>query len=198
VIRLQEALIRLDVDLRAAGLRWALVGGFAVSLRAEPRTTRDLDVVLAVSGDREAEKAALSLRLRGYRDHPTGATIDGEDGRLSTIRLISPLENVDDAGIPVDLLVASSGVETEIVTAADLVDVGTRLFVPVARSGHLLALKVLAGRVKDQVDAQALLRDITPAELQLARETLELIETRGFQRGKNLLEELARIQQMPG
>ncbi|HSK78318.1 MAG TPA: nucleotidyl transferase AbiEii/AbiGii toxin family protein [Thermoanaerobaculia bacterium] len=190
-------MIRLDVDLRATGLQWALVGGFAVSLRVEPRTTRDLDVVLAVSGDREAERAALSLRLRGYRDHPAGAAIEAQDGQLSTIRLISPLEDVNDAGIPVDLLVASSGVETEIVAAANLVDIGARLFIPVARSGHLLALKVLAGRVKDQTDAQALLRDMTPAELQLARETLDLIEKRGFHRGKNLLEELARIQQMP-
>jgi hypothetical protein len=66
----------LDTDLQAGGFGYALVGGFAVTLRAEPRTTRDLDVVLVVSGDREAERAALVLRMRGYTDHPKGAAIE--------------------------------------------------------------------------------------------------------------------------
>lgn len=34
---------------------WALVGGLAVSVRTEPRFTRDLDLAVAVSNDREAE-----------------------------------------------------------------------------------------------------------------------------------------------
>jgi len=34
---------------------WALVGGLAVSVRTEPRFTRDLDLAVAVADDRAAE-----------------------------------------------------------------------------------------------------------------------------------------------
>jgi hypothetical protein len=48
----------------------AAIGGLAVAARAEPRTTRDLDVAVAVSGDREAEGIVLAMRSRGYREYP--------------------------------------------------------------------------------------------------------------------------------
>jgi hypothetical protein len=66
VNRLQEAFFRLVADLRTLGLPWALVGGLAVSVRARPRTTEDLDVAIAVLGDREAERIAVSFRNLGY------------------------------------------------------------------------------------------------------------------------------------
>jgi hypothetical protein len=53
--RIKDRLIRLDTDLRELGARWALVGGLAVSARAEPRTTRDIDVAIVVGSDSEAE-----------------------------------------------------------------------------------------------------------------------------------------------
>ncbi len=37
------------------GLRWALIGGLAVAVRAEPRFTRDVDLAVAVADDRELE-----------------------------------------------------------------------------------------------------------------------------------------------
>ena len=58
---LVAALRRIVSDLEEAGKPWALVGGLAVSVRVEPRTTRDVDVAVAVAGDSEAE--AL---VRGY------------------------------------------------------------------------------------------------------------------------------------
>jgi len=39
------------LDLTALQLRWAVVGGLAVSARTEPRFTRDVDLVIAVSDD---------------------------------------------------------------------------------------------------------------------------------------------------
>ena len=190
--RLEKALIRLAEDLRAGGFRWALVGGFAVTVRSEPRSTRDIDVALAVAGEREASAAALHLRLRGYRDHPEGAVIEHKDGRLATVRLISPPVE-GESGSAVDLLIASSGVEEEVVTAADLLEVLPGVMLPVAKTGHLLALKILAGRLKDQLDIESLLREIHPSELQRARETLTLIEQRGFDRDKDLFFELDRF-----
>jgi hypothetical protein len=131
VIRLEQALVRLSGDLRALGLRWALVGGLAVSIRAEPRTTQDLDISVAVSGDREAERITLDLKLRGYQPHEVQPFLENADGRLSTTRLLAP-EGSDVVGV--DLLFASSGVEEEVVAAAELREVVRGIYLPSPRS----------------------------------------------------------------
>jgi hypothetical protein len=56
--------------LELLGLAYALVGGFAVSIRAEPRFTRDIDLVVAVTDDVDLELARHSVGLieaRGYQ-----------------------------------------------------------------------------------------------------------------------------------
>jgi hypothetical protein len=187
----QRVLIRLVADLRALELNWALVGGFAVAVHGEPRTTRDVDIVLALAGEAEAEAAVLGLRLRGYRDHPEGAILEQPDGRLATVRLVSPVEG--ESGIVVDLLFASSGLEPEIVATAKALEILPGIMVPVVGAGYLLAMKVLAGRPKDVEDIRGILEYIEPGELQLAREALDVIAERGFHRGKNLQEEFAQF-----
>jgi hypothetical protein len=59
---LEAALRRIAGDLEAAGLEWALVGGLAVSVRAEPRTTRDVDVVVKVVSDESSPRCRRSPR----------------------------------------------------------------------------------------------------------------------------------------
>lgn len=189
---LEQALIRLAGDLQALGVRWALVGGMAVSFRAEPRTTQDVDVVVAVSGDREAERVARDLAMRGYRPLGIQPFLENADGRLNAVRLLAPVA-IGLETIGVDLLFASSGVEAEIVAAAEVREVALGLYVPVARIGHLIALKVLAGRGKDRTDARSLLQRATLEDLQLARESLDRIERHGLHRGKDLQGELARL-----
>ena len=194
MIRLARALTRLESDLKALGLRWAAIGGLAVAARAEPRTTRDLDVAIAVLGDREAEKIVLAMRSRGYREVPNKAVMEQKDvGRLATVRLLVPGEKREEEdefdGLVVDLMFASSGVEPEIVRSAEVMQVMPRVAVPVVRSGHLYALKILAGRPKDQEDCQSLRRRMKSEDFEEARATLELIAERGFHRGKNLIVE---------
>ena len=68
------------------------------------------------------------------------------------------------------------------------------MFIPVAQSGHLVALKILAGRSQDLVDIKVLLQEMAESDLQLARRSLQLIEERGFNKeGRDLLVELARL-----
>lgn len=194
MILLQEALLRLGRDLEALRLRWALIGGLAVSVHVEPRTTRDVDVVVVVAGDSEAEQVVVALRSRGYHDYPFGAGMERKDmDRLAGYRFLAPGE--DEEGLVVDVLFAFSGVEPEIAAAAQRLEVFSGLFVPVIRPGHLLALKILASRPRDLEDARGLIRSIDAAELQRARETLGLIEDRGFQpdRGRDLQSELDRL-----
>lgn len=186
--RLAEAFVRFQGDLKAVGASWALVGGLAVSARAEPRTTRDIDVAIAVSNDQDAEDLARRLRDRGY-DYEE--IMDHRDrGRLSTVRFV---RRGGRSGILHDLLFATAGIEREIVADAEILEVLLGLYAPVARTGHLLALKVLAlrpdspqARPQDFTDIRELLAVADTAELERARAALELISSRGYDRGKDL------------
>ena len=189
MVGLQKVLIRLEADLRDLGQQWALVGGLAVSVRSEPRTTRDLDLAVLVPDDRDAERLVNDLRARGYL--PETLLEQESTGRLATIRLLAPGE--EQGGVLVDLLFASSGIEPEIVSSAERLDVFPDLAVPVARTGHLLALKVLAGRAKDLADIEALVAEASPEDLDTARFLLKLIEARGYARKKNLSLDLSTI-----
>lgn len=178
---LAEALARIDSDLRRLGRPWALVGGLAVSARAAPaRLTRDVDVAIAVSGDREAESVIRELYARGYG---TDSMLEQTAmGRLATMRLISPVPQT--ATVIVDLLFASSGIESEIVAAADhIATLGHSI--PVAQLGHLLALKVLANRLQDQMDGARLILAASESEMRRAREALDLIAARGYARDED-------------
>lgn len=187
---LDRALIRLDADLKALGVRWALVGGVAINVYVEPRTTHDLDLVIAVQGDSVAESLIRSLRNRGYSDNPQGALLEQTDvGRLATARLISPVDRL----FPVDLLFASSGIEHQVVASAQQMRLFPGVVAAVARPGHLVALKVLAGRLQDRVDVLKLLEEIEVAELNVAREALESIQARGYGRGKDLMRDLGLL-----
>jgi hypothetical protein len=186
--RLADALIRLEADLRAIRARWALIGGLAVSARAEPRTTRDIDVTIAVAGDPEAEAVARLLTARGYRIE---THLEQEQaGRLATVRFLTPGET---PGILADAIFATSGIEREVTAEADLLEVLPGFFAPVAKTGHLLALKVLAlrpenpqERPQDPADIRELLRVADQTEIQRARNAMDLISRRGFDRGKDL------------
>ncbi len=109
-------------------------------------------------------------------------------GRLATVRLTRSSEP---QGPVIDLLFASSGIEPEIVATAEPIEVLPHLTIGVARTGHLLALKVLSrddvGRPQDLVDLRALLRVASPNELARARASLALITDRGYHRGRDLL-----------
>lgn len=193
--RLQSVLDRLAADLDVLGCDWTLVGGMALAVRAEPRYTRDVDVVVAVADDREAERVILRLRHRGYRDKEEGVLEDKLTGRLWTMRLVAPGDEAE--GTIVDLLFASSGIEREIVDAAERVELVKDLMVPVVRTGHLIAMKVLAGRPQDLGDIQLLRMEIEPEELDRARRALELITQRGRNRDRDLTAELERLLRHP-
>ena len=187
---LDSILRRLVEDFEALGLRWALVGGLAVSARAEPRTTRDIAIAVAVEGDAEAEAAVLALRQRGYRD--AGQMIEQHaTGRLATMRIVSP-DSAHGTAV-VDLIFASTGIEREIVAAASPVEVLAGTTIPVASLAHLLAMKVLAGRMQDLADFASLFRHSSAHDLLEARGALALIEERKNHRQKDLVGDFERL-----
>ena len=185
---LRTVLRRAAAELSRADCPFALVGGLAVSVRTEPRFTRDADLAVSVAGDAEAEALIHRLRAAGCR---VDAVVEQQSaGRMATVRLrFSPAY-----GAAVDILFASSGIEPEIVTEAEMLELTPGLTVPVAATGHLIALKVLSrddvARPRDLVDLRALLRVASDRELERARLALALIAARGYDRGRNLAAEM--------
>ena len=118
---LEAALRRTVADLAKYDRRWALVGGFAVSARAEPRFTHDIDAAVAVADDADSEGLVRLMLADGYR--LLASVEQDETGRLATVRLASPLSGED---VVVDLLFASSGIEPEIARAAEMTWNGLR------------------------------------------------------------------------
>jgi hypothetical protein len=167
------------------------VGGLAVSVRTEPRLTRDADLAVLVADDHDAEALVGELQARGWR--VAAAIEQNVAARLAAVRLA--LAGQDERGAVVDLLFASSGIEPEIVAVADSIDAFPGFALPVARVGHLIALKVLArddrARPQDRVDLGALLARADSAALNEARDALALVDERGFGRGRDLLGGLA-------
>jgi predicted nucleotidyltransferase len=189
VTSLEAALRQIHKDLAEARVSFALVGGLAVSARTEPRFTRDADLAVAVADDTEAEALIHNLRARGCRIE---AVVEQEAvGRLATVRLTRSSK----LKAPViDLLFASSGIEREVVAEAESMALLSNLTIGVARTGHLMALKVLSRddvtRPQHLVDLRALLRVASATELVRARESLALIAARGYHRGRDLMSEL--------
>jgi hypothetical protein len=64
--QLEAGLRRIASALDRSSVKWALVGGFAVSARVEPRFTRDIDLAVAVEDDAAAESLVRQLMGEGY------------------------------------------------------------------------------------------------------------------------------------
>lgn len=177
-----DVFLQAAKDLEQAELEFALVGGLAVSARGAPRFTADVD--FAVSGDEAAEAAVFRMRQLGYTVQTT--IEEKHSGRLSTARLVGPMR----PRVVVDLLFDACGVESEVVALATMTTLVPGVQVPVARTGHLLAMKVLAlddkRRPQDRMDLAALLPLSDSKERALARATLTRIQALGKGRGKKL------------
>jgi predicted nucleotidyltransferase len=190
--RLEELIRAVGTELGRSGFAWALVGGLAVSVRAEPRFTRDVDVAVAVENDAQAETLVMQLKERGLE---LLASLEQEaTGRLATVRLAA---RSSESGAVLDLLFASSGIEREIVMGADDLEIVPGVHAPVAQTGHLIALKVLSrddtNRPQDLADLRALISAADPMDMTVAREGLKLIADRGYQRERDLDADLDRL-----
>lgn len=170
------------------GASYAIIGGVAVSIRTVERFTKDLDIAVAVQLDSEAEEIVLSLSRSGYF---VETVLEQEAAnRLSTVRLITP----GSPKIFVDLLFASSGIEPEVVAAAEESEIFPGMCGLVATIPSLIALKVLSAdkkrRLQDIIDLQNLLAEASSTEVGEARQLLSLITERGFNRNKELQKDL--------
>jgi hypothetical protein len=192
VIDLAGVIERIIGDLAASNVASALVGGIAISVRTEPRFTRDVDLAVDVASDTDAELLIANLAARGWAVQAVLEQAATE--RLAAARLQAPGE--DELGRVVDLLFASSGIEPELVAAADELEILPGLRVRVARIGHLIVLKALAeseSRPQDRSDIAALVTRADPEDIRLAHVAARLVEQRGYARGRALAERVERL-----
>lgn len=184
-------------NLQGLGAKFAIIGGVAISIRTVERFTKDLDIAIAVQSDKEAEEIVLSLSRMGY--FVETVIEQDEANRLATVRFscLGPPK------ILVDLLFSSSGIEPEIVETAEESEMFPGITGMVATIPSLIALKILSAdsirRMQDIIDIQYLLKDATPQDITEARQLLDLITTRGYNRYKDLQAELDKyIEQFSG
>jgi hypothetical protein len=190
-----ERALRDFLAARPTDVAVALVGGLAVSARAEPRFTRDLDFAISVANDDEAAQYVFSLRQLGY-DIVTALEQTAQH-RLSTIRL-----RRGGKGPIVDLLFAACGIEVEIVRDAEPLEIASGVVTDVAQVGHLIAMKLVSRdpkhRPHDQQDLVSLAAVADNEEWRRAAAAIELILERGFSRGRDLRAGLAEVRALAG
>jgi hypothetical protein len=115
---------------------YAVVGGLAASAHGEARFTRDIDVALMVQNDNQAEQCIDGFVRQGY---VVIATVEQEaTHRLATARLKHP------DGVVCDLIFATCGIESELVTSAERLELFPGKWVTTATAESLVAMKVLS------------------------------------------------------
>lgn len=193
---LERSLHAIVAALNHRGVRFAVVGGLAVAVRAEPRLTRDADLAVAVADDTEAERLVAGLRVDGY--HAFAAVEHEQSGRLATVRLSRPGE---EHGTVTDLLFASSGIEEEVVADATSIEVLPGLTLPVATVGHLIVMKALARddrrRPTDADDLVGLAAIASDNDWASALRAAQLVIDRGYSRHRDLVALIEQLRADP-
>ena len=185
---------RVTSDFHESGVAWCLVGGLGASVYAEPRTTKDIDVVVSVSGDEQADRLKDFLLSRGYTN-PQVLMHTSPTRRMGWRVFIPPSR---EASIPLDILVTACGVEKDIVASATTIEILPGLSLPVASLGHLIAMKVLSQnpfeRLQDRVDLRALLQSATGQDRSTAERALRAISKLELACGRDLVAELSDLE----
>ena len=144
---LYEELRRIVQALNSHEIRYAVVGGLAVSIYATPRATEDVDLLIA-NADIDAAVSALS----GIGFRLAGRPMEVARGRLRIQRLIKT------AGtdlVPVDLLLPQDAELAQLLNDASVVDWRGQPASVITVAG-LRALKRLRGSTQDRADLEAL------------------------------------------
>lgn len=167
---LADALGALVGWLTAAGVPYALIGGLAVSLQAEPRFTEDVDVVIWVDDDRWPR---LIAEASAFRITPRRADVLEFAARTRVLLLQHA------TGVPIDVSCGALPFEQQLIADAAPIAVGP-LVVRVASAARLLVMKAVANRPRDWADIESLIRqypslDTTEAR-RFVREFAEALE----------------------
>lgn len=163
-----DVLAALQRALDGAGVRWFLFGAQAAILYGVARLSADVDIT-------------VDLGLRPGRDLVeilTGGGFDllvSDAGFVEATRVMPFVHRA--SGVPVDVVLAGPGLEEQFLARAEVHRVGGAP-IPVASAEDLVAMKILAGRLRDLEDVAAVIH-ARRAELDLeyTRGLLRLLES---------------------
>lgn len=141
-----EALWVLQERLRQEGIASAVVGGIALSVWGEPRATRDVDLRVLLSRDEAARLiAVLSDDYVLLAEDP-----------LATLRKMGFLFVQDQTGVRLDLLLADTEFDREVIRRARPVVIGPEKVIYVCSAEDLLIYKLISTRPRDHEDAASI------------------------------------------
>ena len=185
---------RVTNDLHQSGIAWCLVGGLGTSVYVEPRTTKDIDIVVSVPDEAQGDNLKDLLLTKGYTA-PQILMHTTPTRRMGWRVFIPPSR---ETSIPLDILVSVCGIENDIVAKSTAIEILPGLSLPVASLGHLIAMKVLSQnpfeRLQDRVDLLALLGNATEQDRIVVEHSLKEIAHRGFAGERDLIAELRDIE----
>ena len=164
-----ELLADLIGVLREWGDRWYVFGAQAVLIWGRPRMTADVDVTVALVPD-EPTRFVSDMRAAGFDLR----VLDVDD----FVRRTHVLPFVHSkTGLPLDVVIAASGLESGFLDRARRTRVGDLEF-PVISPEDLVIAKILSGRPKDLEDVSGVLaRQKGRLDIAHIRETLKALET---------------------
>jgi hypothetical protein len=147
---------------------WYVFGAQAVAVYGVPRLSADVDVTLALSPD-TPERFAEEMRQAGF-------SLRVHDPAFVRRTRVMPFVH-EPTAMPLDIVLAGSGLEDEFIARAVRTEIGGGTAVPLIEVSDLIVAKVLAGRPKDLDDAGAIWRaHATRIDSRRIRRTLRLLE----------------------
>ena len=147
--------------------RWYVFGAQAVIAYGVPRLSADVDVTVALVPD-EPDRFVQDMDASGF-------AIRADDPDFVRRTRVMPFVHLRTA-MPLDVVLAGSGLEDEFLDRARDVDIGGTT-VPLIDREDLIIAKILAGRPKDLDDAGGLWRVHGRAlDAERIRRTLRLLE----------------------
>ena len=140
---LKQTLVDVSKLLRQNEIDFALIGGLAVTVRAEPRATMDVDLIINCDVQR-----CLTLvdELHGSEFQPLFEDVDDVVKRA----FILPLKH-QQTSVTVDLALGLTGFEQQAISTSSLIAFD-EFEVPVVSAESLMLMKLLAGRPRDHED----------------------------------------------
>ncbi len=149
--------------LSGSGIRFAVIGGVAASLRGRPRVTKDVDVVAIADADEWD-----SLLRTAAKQHLVPRIDDALDFARTTRVLLLVHEP---SQIEVDVSFGMLPFESELIQRAEVREIhGVRF--PLATAEDIIVMKALALRPRDVSDIEGIIESVAALDLDRIRATV--------------------------
>jgi hypothetical protein len=150
-MNLVDELHAIAAALRAAGVRYAVCGGVAVTAHGAPRSTKDIDILVAPE---DVDRVLEAVRPLGYKFLALPMTFEAGTERERTVQRVSKIEGKDH--LLLDLLLANASL-------AGALDDRLEVQLPegplaIVSRATLIRMKQLARRAQDLIDLEQLER----------------------------------------